>query len=224
MKLKAVIFDLGGTLIQTLEVSEIMRQMLEAKGIMRSLKEINEAREKADRCLIFKELPILREEFWIKWNANILRALEIKNDTEILARWISDAWWDYAQARLYPEVRKVLKRLKKKNLKLGIITNGLKSDADKVLPLVGLKETFDVIVVTDSIGKMKPEKEVFLYALNELDIAPHEVLFIGDRIEEDYYGAKSTGIKAFLLDRENKIEEDVEKIRSLEEIFEKLDI
>jgi 2-haloalkanoic acid dehalogenase type II len=225
MKLKAVLFDLGGTLIQTPEVSEIMKQMLEAKGVARSIEEINVARKEADTHMGgYEDLPNLLEEFWIKWNTEILKTLGIHKDLEILARWISESWWEYAQARLYPEVRKVLQGLRKRGLKLGVVTNGLKSDADKVLPQVGLTNTFDVVVVTDSVGKMKPDKDIFLHALKKLDVTPHEALFIGDRIEEDYNGAKNTGIKALLIDRENKIEENVDKIQSLEEIFEKLDM
>jgi len=55
-------------------------------------------------------------------------------------------------------------------------------------------------------------------------VKPYEALFIGDRIEEDYNGAKNAGIKALLIDRENKIEKNMDKIQSLEEIFEKLGI
>jgi len=225
MRLKAVLFDLGGTLIQTPEVSEIMKQMLEAKGILCSVEEISKAREKADKRIGgYDDLPRMREEFWIKWNTEILRPLGIRKDLRVLATWISEAWWDYAQARLYPEVRKVLRRLRERGLKLGVVTNGLKSDIDKVLPQVGLTDAFDIVVVTDSVGKMKPDKEIFLHALKKLDVKPHEAIFIGDRIEEDYDGAKNAGIKALLIDRENKIEENVDKIQSLKEILEILDM
>jgi len=225
MKLKAVLFDLGGTLVYTPEISEIMKRMLEAKGILRSVEEINKAREEAEtRIGGYKDLADLREEFWIKWNTEILKSIGIQKDLEILATYIFESWWDYAEARLYPEVTKVLQKLKERILKLGVITNGLKSDIDKLLPQVGLTDTFDVVVVIDSVGKMKPDKDIFLHALKKLNVKPHEALFIGDRIEEDYNGAKNAGIKALLIDRENKIEENIDKIQSLEEIFEKLDM
>jgi len=225
MKLKAILFDLGGTLIQTPEVSEIMKQMLEAKGVVCSVEEIRKAKEQAEtRIGGYEDLPTLREEFWIKWNSEILKTLGIQKDLKILATYIFEYWWDYAQARLYPEVTKVLQRLKEKSLKLGVVTNGLKSDIDKLLPQVGLTNTFDIVVVIDSIGKMKPNKDIFLHALKKLDVKPHEALFIGDRIEEDYNGARNAGIKALLIDRENKTERSIDKIQSLEEIFEKLDM
>lgn len=221
MKLKAVLFDLGGTLIETPDISEILQKILEVKGILRSIEEISKAIEAADKRMGgYKDLPSLREEFWIKWNTEILKTLGIQKDQKILSTWIFESWWDYAQARLYPEVRKVLQRLREMGLKLGVVTNGLKSDADKLLPQVGLANAFDIVVVIDSVGKMKPDKDIFLHALKKLDIKPHEALFIGDRIEEDYNGAKNAGIKALLIDRENKTEENIDKIQSLEEILE----
>ena len=225
MKLKAVLFDLGGTLIHTPDIPKVRQQMLKAKGVLRSVEEIADARKEADtRIGGYKDLANLREEFWVKWNTEILKNLGISRDREFLARWISDAWWDYANARLYPEVRKVLQRLRKSGFKLGVVTNGLKSDADKLLPQVGLTDAFDIVVVTDSVGKMKPDKEIFLYALEKLDIKSHEALFIGDQIEEDYNGAKNAGIKALFIDRENKTAKNADKIQSLEEIFDRIDM
>jgi len=225
MKLKAVLFDLGGTLIEMLDVSEILQKLLEAKGILRSIEEISKAVEVANKHMGgYKDLPNLREEFWIKWNTEILKTLGTQRDQKILSAYIFESWWDYAQVRLYPEVRKVLQRLREKGLKLGVVTNALKSDADKLLPQFGLTNAFDIVVVIDSVGKMKPDKDMFLQALKKLNVKPHEALFIGDRIEEDYNGAKNTGINALLIDRENKIEGNVDKIQSLKEIFEKLDI
>jgi len=225
MKLKAVLFDLGGTLIQTPSISEIMKQMLEAKGILRPIEEIEKAWEEADTNMGgYKNLPVLREEFWIKWNSKILETLGVHKNQKTLATYIFEFWWDYANARLYPEVMKVLQRLRKRGLKLGIVTNGLKIDIDKLLPQVRLTNTFDIVVVIDSVGKMKPDKDIFLHALKKLDVKPHEALFIGNQIEEDYNGPRNAGMKALLIDRENKSEENVHKIRSLEEIFEKLDM
>jgi len=225
MELKAVLFDLGGTLIQTPSIPEIMQDMLEAKGISRSIEEIDKAREEADTHMGgYRDLPKLREEFWIEWNSKILEKLGIQREQETLATYIFESWWDYANARLYPEVMKVLQILRENGFKLGVVTNGLKSDIDKILPQVGLAGAFDIVVVIDSVGKMKPDKDIFLHALKKLSVQPHEAIFIGDRIEEDYNGAKNAGIKALLIDRENKIEQNADKIQSLEEIFDRIDM
>jgi putative hydrolase of the HAD superfamily len=224
MRLKAVLFDLGGTLIHTPDVSEIMQWMLEAKGIRCSVEEVKKAKEEADTRLDLKDLASLREEFWVKWNTEILKTLGIRKDLKILATYIFESWWDYAQARLYPEVRKVLQGLREREFKLGVVTNGLKSDIDKLLPQVGLTDAFDIVVVVDSVGKMKPDKDIFLYALQKLNVKHHEALFIGNQIEEDYNGPRNAGVKALLIDREDKIEENADKIQNLEDIFEKLDM
>ncbi len=111
--------------------------------------------------------------------------------------------------------------LKQSGLKLGLITNGLKSDIREILQKVGLTRFFDVEIASNTIGKMKPNKEVFLHALKTLDLLPNEALFVGDMIDTDYRGAKASGLKALLINRENNVKEkDVERIGSLTEILE----
>lgn len=58
-----------------------------------------------------------------------------------------------------------------------------------------------------------------MYAVEKLGLQPHEVLFVGDSLEIDYEGARNAGLKALLIDRENKVQKQVEKIRSLQEIL-----
>lgn len=106
MRFKAILFDLGGTLIQTPEISEIMKQMLESKSILCSIEKITKAREDADNIMGYKDLPNLRGEFWIKWNTEILKNLRVNEDREFLAKWISDAWWDYAKSDFIPKSEK----------------------------------------------------------------------------------------------------------------------
>ena len=77
---------------------------------------------------------------------------------------------------------------------------------------------FDVMVGVDTVGKMKPHREMFLYALNKLEVSPSEPLFVGDQLKEDYEGARRAGLKPLLIDRDDVISSGVEKIRSLREI------
>jgi len=110
--------------------------------------------------------------------------------------------------------------LKERDLKLGIITNGLQSDVDKILPKVSLQGFFDIVVVIDTLRKMKPDVEVFYYALEKLRTAPSDAIFIGDEMEADYNGARKAGLNAYLIDREGKVhDENVNKISSLNDLF-----
>ena len=217
-QVKAVLFDLGGTLVYTTEIPEVYRRMLEAYGIKRSIEEISRAHREAEKHFDIQRLATLLEEYWVIWNLDILERLGIRENKRFLAEIIADRWWNYSDVKLYPDVEETLRQLKSMGLKIGIVTNGLESDCREVLRKVGLHNFFDVTVGIDAVGKMKPHGEIFLHALNKLEVSPNETLFVGDRLEEDYEGARRAGLRPLLIDRDNIISSRVEKIRSLGEI------
>lgn len=217
-QVKAVLFDLGGTLVYTTEIPEVYKRMLEAHGIKRSIEEISHAHEETEKHLDIQKLATLFEEYWIRWNLQILGRLGIEQNVRALAETIADRWWDYSDVELYPDVEETLQQLREMGLKMGIVTNGLESDYRQVLQKVGLLDFFDVTVGIDTVGKMKPHRDIFLHALKKLEVSPSETLFVGDRLEEDYEGARRAGLRPLLIDRDNVISSKVEKIRSFKEI------
>jgi 2-haloalkanoic acid dehalogenase type II len=220
-RVKAVLFDLGGTLIKTAEIPPVMKRILKGCDIDRSLEEISQAWRKVDEQLNLRDLPQLLDEFWVQWNVRILRNLQVNSDTQRLAEFIATHWWDYSDVALYPDAERMLLLLKEKGLKIGIVTNGLQSDVDEILPKVGLQDFFDVVVVIDTLRKMKPDVEVFRYALQKLETVPSEAIFVGDEIEADYKGAKGAGLTVYLVDRDDKVQDEcVNRISSLEDLFE----
>ncbi len=222
-QVKVVLFDLGGTLVKidNSEIPCVMRRMLEGFGISRSLEEITQAWVKADEELDLRDLAQLLDEFWVRWNLRILHNLRVKPDSKMRARFIATHWWDYSRVTLHADAEKTLPQLKERGLKMGVISNGLQSDVDKILHKVGLQDFFDVVVVVDTLRKMKPDVEVFHYALEELESAPSEAVFIGDEIETDYKGAQRCGLAVYLIDREGEVQDDnVNRISSLEDLFE----
>ncbi len=103
---------------------------------------------------------------------------------------------------------------------MGVITNGLQSDVDKILPSVNLQDFFGVVVVIDTLRKMKPDPEVFLYALEKLNTPTSNTIFVGDEIDADYKGAQGAGLTAYLIDRDRKVhDESLNKLSSLEDLF-----
>jgi putative hydrolase of the HAD superfamily len=110
--------------------------------------------------------------------------------------------------------------LKKRGLKIGLISNGLQSDVNEILPKAGLQDFFDTVVVIDTLRKMKPDVQVFHHALEELKTTSSKAIFIGDEFEADYKGAKRAGLMAYLIDHEDKVhDESVDKISSLYDLF-----
>jgi len=216
---KAVLFDLGGTLIKTTEIPCVLERMLNDRGINRSLEEITQAWKNAERGLNFRDLTRLLDEFWVQWNLRILSNLQVESNVRMLAESIATHWWDYCDVTLYSDAERMLSLLKEKGLKMGVVTNGLRNDVDEILPKVGLQDFFDVVVVINTLRRMKPDVEVFRYALEKLRVKSSEAVFVGDEIEADYKGAKKAGLTVYLIDRDGKVkDESVNKISSLEDL------
>ena len=220
MPWKAVLFDLGLTLIQTASFPEIYRRILARFGVTASLDDIVQAQNATE-----SEFDIAtydenrRKEFWTNYNVHILEKLGVKENTVFLAEKIDALWWVCSHVQVYSDVEPTLSQLRAKGLKLGLVSNGFKQDLDYVLGEVGLEKWFDVVVCIDSCNCAKPNKEIFLYALDKLGVEANEAVFIGDSVEQDYDGAFNVGIRPFLIDREGKYPSHFNKIASLTDLL-----
>lgn len=217
--LKAVLFDLGETLVRIADVAEIHTRILDAHGIHRTREEIIAANKTAEIQLGLELMKTMSDEFWVKRNTLFLEQLGVSG-REDLARFISEHWWDYSDVALYPDAKETLSQLKQKGLKVGVITNGLESDVGKIMSKIQFDPSFfDVVVTVSTVNRIKPEQEIFRHALSILHVTPSEALFIGDTVEYDYEGAKKAGLTALLIDRHDRIAGDYEKIHDLREIL-----
>jgi HAD superfamily hydrolase (TIGR01549 family) len=195
-----------------------MKKALEHNGFHRSLSEVSEACKTVEQNLNYQNITDLLDEFWIQWNIRILRHLQITSKVRSLAKLIATRWWDYSGVTLHSDAAEVLPLLKEKGLKLGVVTNGLNSDVNAILPKIGYQTFFDVVVTIDTLRKMKPASEVFHYALTMLEVAAEKTIFVGDEVEADYKGAEASGLTPLLIDREGA-REDLDRISSLNELL-----
>ena len=69
---------------------------------------------------------------------------------------------------------------------------------------------FDGLVFSGQLGLVKPNKEIFLYALNKFDIEPETAMFIDDNIN-NINAADALGVKTFLF--KNNYSELIEMIK-----------
>lgn len=220
MQIKAVLFDLGDTLIRTAEIPEIYKRILETYGVKVSTEEVLKAHSANEKEFdAIKGMIELGQGFWIKWNLKVLKRLGIQENREFLAKKIDELWWEHADLEVYPDVMETLAQLKSKSVKIGVVTNGLKSDFRQILRKLRLTDWFDIVVGIDTCNKAKPDEEIFLYALDKLHVRPEEALFIGDSVKYDYEGAKRAGLRPLFIDREGKTSKNIETIRSLTEVL-----
>jgi len=218
-RFSAVLFDLGGTIMKTVDVPEIHRRILEAQGVNVPLNEIAEAHNANQSEHDTEEMAMLGQEYWVKWNLKMLERLGIRENKESLAKKTDELWWEYAELAAYPDVRETLTQLLSRGLKTGIITNGTERDVKQILQRLDLTSYFDVAVGVDACKRAKPHKEIFLYALDKLKVKPEEVIFVGDSVTYDYEGALKAGLKPVLIDRDRIRPANVEAITSLAELL-----
>jgi putative hydrolase of the HAD superfamily len=60
----------------------------------------------------------------------------------------------------------------------------------------------DAAIASGAHGKFKPSPTIFLAALALLEVEARDAVMVGDSLVDDVEGARSLGMRAFLLDRE----------------------
>jgi putative hydrolase of the HAD superfamily len=102
---------------------------------------------------------------------------------------------------LFPEAEHLLKDLKKKQLRLGLVTNGNAAIQRNKIRLLKIEQYFDTIVYARELGNgnEKPDPEVYRVTLETLHSKPEETLCIGDNPYTDFLGAKKLGIQTVRL-------------------------
>jgi putative hydrolase of the HAD superfamily len=101
---------------------------------------------------------------------------------------------------VYPTIRSGLKVLREK-YRLGIVSNAQEAFTPEELDLYGLREHFDVIVLSSQVRLKKPNPAIFQAALEKIGVAPKEVVFVGNDLTADIMGASAMGMKTILVGR-----------------------
>ncbi len=221
MSVKAVLFDLNGTLVErSFNDAETFHRILDQKGIKIPLEKVEKA-----LCKVKKELQDVSEEkcgkiplleFHNLWNSHILKVLGIEDLNSIMKE-AHSFWIDICGMRSFSDAEVVLTSVRHKGLKTGIVSGAYVEEIFKMLEIGGLDTTFfDIIVGVDTVKKRKPDPEVFEYALRKLHIEPEEAIYVGDDLERDYRAAERVGMNPFLLVRaQGTVPEGVKKIERL---------
>ncbi|HTY74213.1 MAG TPA: HAD family hydrolase [Candidatus Nanoarchaeia archaeon] len=173
MTIKAVIFDLDGTIAAfNLDYKALraeVRGYLIKMGVPPSVLSIKENMfdmlKKADLLLTNAGKPA----FLIK---------EIREESfRIADKYESEA---ASQTSLLPGAVETLKTLQKKGLKIGLCTNNSERSTRLILERFKLTEYFAATIPRDSVGQMKPNPEHCEAVVKALDVSVSEVVFVGD--------------------------------------------
>jgi len=184
--LKAVVFDLDGTLIDSShdyrEMARRVRALLEREGV--STEELGEGRR-----------------VWqiIRAGAESLAELGLEPDRieevlDLITRNLNEVEVQtLPTVKLKPGTISLLKSIKKNGLKIGISTRSCREYAVASMEKTGIMDYVDACLARDEVEHPKPDPRHLFDVLRILDVSPDEVVYVGDTTT-DHQTALSAGI------------------------------
>lgn len=200
-KIEAVLFDLDDTLHDdtlafTSAAEEVAREVAAEHGI--------------DALALKAAYVAEAEGFWSRLTADQLRAKLSRVRAQLwgnalasvglgdneLARRSADNYNLYRKKyyELFPGALDLLRDLKGRGVKLGLVTNGVSETHRDKIALLQIAELFDAIFLADEVGMVKPDPLLFSHACTRLERAPAVSAMVGDRYERDIAGAIEAGL------------------------------
>jgi phosphoglycolate phosphatase len=181
-RVRAVVFDFDGTLavlnIDFSSMRERVFELMRKYGVDEELIEERYVLEIIDEValILSKRDSSAAEEFYQKAHL-ILHEIEMKAAEE---------------GRMLPGVKETLVSLKRKGIKVGIVTRNCEEAVRKVLP--DIEKVCDGFISRDSIKKVKPHPEQLTSVVKALHVTGEETLMVGDHTI-DIQAGKRVGMK-----------------------------
>lgn len=94
----------------------------------------------------------------------------------------------------FPGLLAMLNELKRRSIRMGIITNGKGQFQLDNIKALKIESYFEAILISERENMRKPDARLFLRALDCLEVAPAESVFIGDHPENDVKAARQAGM------------------------------
>ena len=125
-----------------------------------------------------------------------LTLLDFKVADEELARQLSELFLQLLPTRtlLFPDTKETLQYLADKGYQMHLITNGFEKTQHSKLETSGLNIFFREVVTSEISNSLKPEREIFEYAMKMTGASVTESLMIGDMLDVDVLGAMNVGM------------------------------
>jgi HAD superfamily hydrolase (TIGR01662 family) len=153
-------------------------------------------------------------DVWVRFTEDIVSGMggEGPGVTAVAVE-IVNAWEHIPNFELYEDVPPVLRELRRRGLRIGLVSNTSRSRLPRLIDTFSLD--VDAWISSGAHGKVKPSPSIFRAMLEMLEVEPHEAVMVGDSLEDDVEGARALGMRAFLIDREGRYPEREDTLPSL---------
>jgi HAD superfamily hydrolase (TIGR01549 family) len=153
------------------------------------------------------------EEVWVLFTERIVRGMGGDSERAYEAAVeMTRAWENAANFELYEDTLPVLAALREHGLRIGLVSN---TGRDLEAFVEHHRLDVDAAVGSGSHGKTKPHPAIFLSALEALGVRAEQAAMVGDSPEDDIAGARALGMRAFLVDREDRFPEAAGRLPDL---------
>lgn len=227
MVIRALLFDINGTLTDILtnewhdEIYRTLSNLLSYQGIALSPDAVKDAYGQ-----IMKEQRAAGNEHYPEFDVvGIFRELITRHATDFtrclapekleqLPLFLAETHRAASRFRLqlYNGVAETIAQLLPK-YRLAIVSDGQSAYAVPELHAVGLLDFFDPVIISGNFGIRKPDRRLFEKTLAVIHLEPSEVLFVGNDMYRDVYGARRLGIKTVFF-RSNQGQQEKEGVES----------
>ncbi len=137
----------------------------------------------------------------LRWKRIYLSLLDYKIADEALSKEMSVDYLDILpnKKNLFPYTIEILDYLKNKNYKMHLITNGFESVQFKKIKNSNLADYFIEVITSEASNSLKPNKEIFDYALKASNAKLESSIMIGDNEAADIQGAINAGMDSIFV-------------------------
>jgi putative hydrolase of the HAD superfamily len=153
--------------------------------------------------------------------------LEFNIGSEPLAKEIGYEFLEVlpTKQQIFPHTREILTYLQERKYRLHLITNGFEKTQHLKLKHSGLTHYFEEVITSERSMYVKPQKEIFEYALNLTGAELQESIMIGDNPDADIQGAVNAGMDSIFVNHIGKEEipsgatHSIQHLKELENIL-----
>ena len=210
--LRAVLFDLGGTLMYeratwdaiNARADEALTNYLRAEGLELNLSTFpREFRKRLRKYFQQREKDLLETTYSFVLR-DVLKDKGYGEIPESTLRTALDKLFAITQTNwtLEEDTLPTLQKLEEDGYRMGLISNaGDDQDVQQLARRFGIAQYFDFILTSAACSYRKPHKRIFELALSNWYFLPAEAVMVGDNLDADVRGAQSVGLFAVWLSR-----------------------
>ena len=141
----------------------------------------------------------------LRWKRIYLSLLDFKIANEQLSKDMSLEFLQIlpTKKKLFPHTIEILNYLKEKDYKMHLITNGFESVQIKKIKNAEIAHYFNEVITSETSNSLKPNKEIFEFALKTANATLSESIMIGDNETADIQGGINIGMDTVFVNHLN---------------------